>query len=110
MAYFEKTNISNIAGETVNPATSEQIAELLFSIKNLIIALQSPRGYDMSLQRQRGTNIIESGTITTVGTVTTATTVGTVNNIAAIGGAQGQILSNSANLDAWSSCVRARIT
>lgn len=107
MAYFEKTNISNVDGEAINPATSEQIAELLFSIKNLIIALQSPRGYDMSLQRQRGTNIIESGTITTVGTVTTATTVG---NLAAIGGAQGQILSNSANLDAWSSCVRARIT
>lgn len=110
MAYFEKTNISNVAGEAVNPATSEQIADLLFSIKNLIIALQSPRGYDMSLQRQRGTNIIESGTLTTLTTLTTATTVGTVNNIAAIGGIQGQILPNNANLDAWASCVRARIT
>ena len=107
MAYFEQTNISNDAGEIVNPATSEQISELIFAIKNLIIALQSPRGYDASLQRQRGTNIIESGTITTVGTVTTATTVG---NLAAIGGTQGQILTNSTNLDAWASCVRSRIS
>lgn len=110
MAYFEQTNVTNEAGDVINPATSEEIAELIFSLKNLIIALQSPRGYDMSQQRQRGTAIIESGTLTTLTTLTTATTVGTVNNIGAIGGIQAQILPTNANLDAWASCVRARIS
>jgi hypothetical protein len=81
--------------------------------------LDSPRGFDKSLQRQRGTAIIESGTltavttvttVTTVSTVTAVTTVGSVTNLASLGGIQGQIQVNGQNLSAWHACVRSRIT
>jgi len=79
----------------------------------LLQYMDSPRGYDKSLQRQRVTGVIESGTLTTVSTVTTVTTVSTVasvTNLASIGGLQGQIQVYGQNLAAWNACVRSRIT
>ncbi len=70
--------------------------------------LAAPLGYDKSLQRQRGTVIVE--TLPTLGNVTT---VGTVNNITSLNGIDGysarmQILDN--NRTAWAQCVRSRIS
>lgn len=72
--------------------------------------LMAPLGYDKNLGRQRGTVIVESGTVTTVSTVNTVSAVTTITNIPTIGGypAQMQIIDN--NRTAWAQCVRARIT
>ena len=96
-----------------NPMPVSESGPLLTLFSRLLNLLGSPVGYDKSLQRQRGTVVVESGTVntvTTVTTVTTATTVGTVNNQLAIGGIQAQILPNSANLAAWQASVRSRIS
>jgi hypothetical protein len=69
--------------------------------------LNSPQGYDKSLQRQRGTVVVETGNL---GTISTVTTVGTVTNQANIGNIQGQILVNGGNMAAWQAAVRNRIT
>jgi hypothetical protein len=86
-------------------------AELLQSLQTLMIRLlnatNSPRGYDVALGRNRMTAIIESGTLTTVGTVTA---VNGVANIGSIGNQQAQLLSNGQNVSAWAATVRSRIT
>ena len=89
------------------PVVDTQLADIDLVLTRILSALNAPQGYDKSLQRQRGTNIIESGTITTVGTVST---VAVVNNIAAIDTLQGRIQVYGANLSAWADTVRARIT
>ena len=66
--------------------------------------LSSPLGYDKSLQRQRGTVLVESGTVTQV------STVATLSNTVLVGGIQAQLLVNGQNVSAWQSCVRNRIT
>jgi hypothetical protein len=43
--------------------------------------LMAPLGYDKSLQRTRGTVVIESGTVTTVSTITNAVPVGNVASL-----------------------------
>jgi hypothetical protein len=87
---------------TTVQSVADQDAVLL--LQRVLNALNAPQGYDKSLQRQRGTNIIESGTITTVGTVTTMANLSSVDTL------QGRIQVYSANLGAWASTVRARIT
>jgi hypothetical protein len=77
------------------------------TLARILQMLMAPLGYDKSLQRQRVTGVIESGTVTTVTGVTTVTTVTGVTNI---DGRNGAMLINQTNLDAWASCVRARIT
>jgi hypothetical protein len=75
------------------------------NLMNLVLQLlDSPRGYDKSLQRQRSTVVLESGTVTTV------TTVSTVSNISTIDGIQGRIGQLGQNLSAWADCVRSRIS
>jgi hypothetical protein len=69
--------------------------------------LSSPQGYDRSIQRQRVTATVESGTVTTV---TTVIAVNTVNTVTALGGDQAQLLTRGSNLSAWRDCVRALIT
>jgi len=69
--------------------------------------LMAPLGYDKSLQRQRVTALIESGTVTTVTTVTTVGTVTSLNNIDGYN-ARMQILDQ--NRTSWALNVRARIT
>jgi len=83
-------------------------AELLQSLQTLMIRLlnatNSPRGYDVALGRNRMTAILESGTVTTVGTVTN------VANQTLMGGQQAQLLTNGQNVSAWAATVRSRIT
>jgi len=87
--------------DATNEASQQSMILLLTRMLNY---LNAPQGYDKSLQRQRSTAIIESGTVTTV------TTVGSVTNQVSIGGIQGQIPANGQNLSAWALTVRARIT
>jgi hypothetical protein len=73
--------------------------------------LLSPLGYDKSLQRQRGTVIVETlptlGTVTTVGTVTTCATLTNQTNI---GGFNADVPVRAQVNAAWNLNVRARIT
>ena len=85
---------------------AESLQSMILLLTRMLNYLNSPVGYDKSLQRQRMTAIIESGTVT-VGTISTITTL---SNMAAIGGIQAQILPNGANMAAWQAAVRARIT
>jgi hypothetical protein len=82
------------------PVADRHTGGLLLRILQMLMA---PLGYDKSLGRQRGTVVVESGTVT----VTTVTTVATLNNIDGYNGRM-QILDN--NRVAWAQCVRARIT
>jgi len=95
------------------PVSDKNSQILLLRIFSILAA---PLGYDKSLQRQRSTAIIESGTVTTVSTVTTVTTcstvttLGSLTNIAGIGGYSAQMTVLDQNRSAWAQCVRARIT
>jgi hypothetical protein len=72
------------------------------NLMNLVLQLlDSPRGYDKNIQRQRSTVLVESGTLNTINTVTT------VSNIDGIQGRIGQL---GQNLSAWADCVRSRIS
>lgn len=79
-------------------ATEATLVSIDFLLVRMLNALNAPQGYDKSLQRQRGTMVVESGTITTVSSMT------------AIDGLQGRIQVYGANLSAWADTVRARIT
>jgi hypothetical protein len=70
-------------------------------LSRVINALSAPQGYDRSLQRQRVTALVESGTVTTVGTVTSLSTIDSI---------QGRIQIYGANLSAWHAVVRSRIS
>lgn len=92
------------------PVADTNSGNLLLRILQMLMA---PLGYDKSLQRQRSTAIIESGTVTTVttvNTVTTLTTLSSLTNIAGIGGYSAQMTVLDQNRSAWAQCVRARIT
>ena len=83
------------------PVTDNTSGNLLLRILQMLMA---PLGYDKSLGRYRQTAILESGTVTTVSTVSSLT------NIAAIGGYSAQMQIMDTNRMAWADCVRARIT
>lgn len=76
--------------------------------------LMSPLGYDKSLQRQRGTVVLEASAATigavNIAAAQTLATVGTVSNISTIDAMQGRLLVTGQNLAAWQACVRSRIT
>jgi hypothetical protein len=82
---------------------AESLQSMILLLTRMLNYLNSPQGYDKSLQRQRGTVIVESGTVT-------VSTISTVTNQANIGNIQGQILVNGGNMAAWQAAVRARIT
>jgi hypothetical protein len=73
-------------------------------LRRILQMLMAPLGYDKSIQRNRVTALIESGTVTTV---TNVTTVGALNNIDGYN-ARMQILDN--NRTSWALNVRSRIT
>jgi hypothetical protein len=83
------------------PVTDAQLDGVVLLLTRLLNALNAPQGYDRSLQRQRGTMVVESGTVTTVSTVANMSTIDSV---------QGRIQVYGANLSAWADTVRARIT
>lgn len=92
-------DFNDVNGNSPLPVFDAQIADLDFTLTRVLNALNAPQGYDKSLQRQRGTVIVE-----------TLPTLGTVNNIAAIDTLQPRIQVYGANLSAWADTVRARIT
>jgi hypothetical protein len=79
-------------------------------LNRILSVLMSPMGFDRSLGRQRGTVIVESGTVTAVTTVTTVTTCTTVTGLTNIDSRPGAMLINQTNISAWADCHRARIT
>ena len=93
------TALNPLPVSDVTNAEAQQ--DMILLLTRMLNYLNAPQGYDKSLQRQRGTMVVESGTITTVSTVT---------NQANIGNIQGQILVNAGNLAAWNAVVRSRIT
>ena len=74
-------------------------------LQRLLQYLDSPRGYDKSIQRQRGTVIVE--TLPTLGNVTTVTNV---TNLLNVDGYNARIQILDTNRASWAQCVRARIT
>lgn len=84
---------------TAVPQLSDQSSKNF--LQRILQMLLAPLGYDKSLQRYRGTAIIESGTITTVSNLTNQTNIGGFNADAAV---RAQINA------AWNLNVRARIT
>jgi hypothetical protein len=73
--------------------------------------LLSPLGYDKSLQRQRGTVVVETlPTLANVTTCATVTTVATVTNQTNIGGFNADVPVRAQVNAAWALNVRARIT
>lgn len=93
------TALNPIPVSDVTNAAAQQ--DMILLLTRMLNYLNAPQGYDKSQQRQRNTTVIESGTITTVSTVTNQTQMG---------GIQAQILVNAGNLAAWNAVVRSRIT
>lgn len=83
-------------------------------LKRILDMLQSPRGYDPSLARQRVTAAVESlptlANVTTVATVTTVAAVTNAANLTNLDGRPASMLVMHQNLSAWHACVRSRIT
>jgi hypothetical protein len=112
--HHQKVLVEHGGADGVTPTPVSDLAplpihdeEVHLQLTRVVAALASPQGYDRSLQRQRATVVLESGTVTTV---TTVTTVASVTNLASIGGDQGQLLTRGSNLSAWRDCVRALIS
>jgi hypothetical protein len=95
-----------------NPLQVAEIGTPTSLMSRLLMLLQSPPGFDSLLRRQRSTAIIESGTITTVSTVSSISggTITTVTGLTNIDGRNGSMLINQTNLSAWANVHRARIT
>lgn len=90
--------------EVVDVGTAEAQQNMILLLTRMLNYLNAPQGYDKSLQRARGTVVVETGNLGTIATLTT------LANMAAIGGIQAQILPNGANMAAWQAAVRNRIT
>ena len=102
------------ATSLVNPlpvydaVTQSSQQDMILLLTRMLNYLNAPMGYDKSLQRQRGTVVVE--TLPTLASVTTVTTVTTVGNIFSIGTYNAQMQVLDTNRTAWAQCVRARIT
>ena len=101
-------NLQGVSATNPMPVLDESAAttrqDIVLLLTRMLNYFNAPMGYDKSLQRQRGTVVLESGTVTTV---TTCATVTSLNNLDGYN-ARMQILDN--NRTAWAQCVRARIT
>lgn len=95
--------LRNAFEELSTEATASDNAGLL---RRIVALLMSPRGYDKSLGRQRGTVVVESGAVTTLGTVTT---VSTVSNVGA-GRDAGQMIVSPISRASWALNHRSRIS
>ena len=85
-----------------------QEASVTGLLRRILNTLMSPMGFDRSLNRQRVTGIIESGSVSIAsGTVTT---VGAVTNLSTIDTIQGRLLPLGQNASAWAATVRSRIS
>lgn len=101
------------ATEVEQQTQTEIMEQLTVVIKNLIQSIADPVTLDRSLNRTRQTAIIESGALTSVGTVTTVTGVTTVTTVAGLTNVdsyQGKLLMVGQDMSAWANIVRSRIT
>jgi hypothetical protein len=87
--------------QVIDTVADESAQSMILLLTRMLNYLNAPMGYDKSLQRQRGTVTVESGTVTTVGTVTT---------LSNIDGYNGRMQILDQNRVAWAQCVRACIT
>lgn len=83
---------------------SFNVIDMVTALKNIFNVLSYPAWLDRSLNRLRGTVIVESGTVTTV---TTCTTVTGITNLDSY---QAKLPVINQNLDAWANVVRRNIT
>lgn len=84
-------------------ATEDSLREGNSLLSRIVALLSSPRGYDKTQGRQRGTVVVESGTVNTVTTVTTVTNMGS-------GRDAGQMMINPINRTSWALNHRSRIS
>lgn len=93
------------------PTTDAAVLDALLRLLNMT---RYPQGYDTTLNRTRGTVVVESGTIGSAtiasGTITTVTTVTTVAGITNFGNYTAQQAQDAWNRSAWFDTVRVRIT
>ena len=87
--------ITDVNGENPLPVTTGPLEWLMRQIRDLLL---SPRGYDSSVNRNRVTASIESGTITAV------------TALSNLGGLPAEALARHQNIATWASTARARIT
>lgn len=105
VTYFNlNTNAVYVPSGTIQDAGAEPQQDMILLLTRMLNYLNSPMGYDKSLQRQRGTVLVESGTITAV------TTVGTLTTLSNIDGYNARMQILDQNRVAWAQCVRTRIT
>jgi len=97
-AKVENVGIKDIKGSRINPAKEDGVLSI---IRNLVLAIVNPPYLDKTLNRVRGTEIIESGTVTTVTTVTTLTNFGTQT---------ADVTYRINNINAWANNVRNLLT
>lgn len=87
------------------PVVNVNHEDLLLMLTRMLSVLARPVNYDASLNRQRMTTILESGTVTTV---TTCTTVTNMTNFGT--GRAATEAQDNMNRTAWALVHRARIT
>jgi hypothetical protein len=98
----------DVSDDSPLPVADKHSGNLLMRILQM---LMSPLGYDKSLQRQRGTVVVETlPTLAAVTTVTTVTTVGAVTSLNNIDTYSARMIVLDQNRSAWAQCVRSRIT
>ena len=83
------------------PATESTQWSISNVLGRILQVLSAPLGYDKSLQRNRVTAILESGTVTTVSNVT---------SLNAMNGVDTRQVPTGINTTAWSLAVRERIS
>jgi hypothetical protein len=89
---------TDISRDSPLPVSDEDVARLLVRVLNL---LGAPVNYDPALNRQRMTAILESGILTSVGTLTDITNFGA--------GRTATELQNNQALAAWAACHASRV-
>jgi hypothetical protein len=88
----------------IDALSAEAQQNMILLLTRMLNYLNAPMGYDKSVQRQRGTMVVESGTVTTVTTVAAVTSLNNIDTY----NARMTVLDT--NRTAWAQCVRARIT
>lgn len=105
MSYVEKTNLANVAGTTINPATAE-LQEVYVMLRQLLTAIAYPNTVDRSANAQR-TTITNIPTVSISGAIGTVTTVTGITNL---DGYQAKMPVINNNTAAWALACRARIS
>lgn len=100
--------VGDVSAANPMPVADANAYDLLL---RLVQMQRYPFGADPSINRTRGTVIVESGTITTVSSAVIASgTLTTVTGITNFGNYSATQAQDALNRSAWADCVRARIT